>query len=347
MVNRFKARRVREALLLKLEMDSTLDYQKLRALLESMKAANPSLQFEIQCDDLGHFLRLNFATPNANGFFLFLETILLSVFFSGISQSARPVYGIDGTWLHTCYRHNMLIVTCLDAFNSIVVLGYSICSAENEDNYNSFFRFLGEHIPSLNREVSVIMSDRNPSLLKCAAVHFPLAHQSFCADHLKKNILNLLAKQHLMHKKERVTRLWFALVRQRSKETFKSLMHAMREEVFSFWTLLCLVRCGGRLYRSSYWLLQQMDPLCVWWRESCAHVLSHFQSIRRVSERSYFATAEQRNPGACDPNSHFELISKIIFVLFSSFLCFPFSFFIFVYLVLFFTITIHNNMNFC
>lgn len=48
----------------------------------------------------------------------------------------RPIAAVDGTRLHTFFKHNMLTLSCLDAFNNIIIFGYCICSAESDENYD-------------------------------------------------------------------------------------------------------------------------------------------------------------------------------------------------------------------
>lgn len=54
-LTRFKARRVRHALRLKVFGGACVDYQKINALLQEMKNANPEMQFKIDSDLEGHF----------------------------------------------------------------------------------------------------------------------------------------------------------------------------------------------------------------------------------------------------------------------------------------------------
>jgi hypothetical protein len=60
------------------------------------------MQFELDCDEQGHFKRLKVSHPHANGFFklrlaFFFFFVFAIIFFLEIFLGSRPIAGIDGS----------------------------------------------------------------------------------------------------------------------------------------------------------------------------------------------------------------------------------------------------------
>jgi hypothetical protein len=106
---------------------------------------------------------------------------------------------LDGTFLKTKMKGTLFLACVKDTNNEIRVVGLSIASGENYDNWDTFLKFLSQHI----RKPGFIISDREKGLLKAVATneHFKDLHHAYCFKHLSENFYLAFKSKPLKAKK--------------------------------------------------------------------------------------------------------------------------------------------------
>ena len=155
-------------------------YEKLPALFNAMKAANPGMHYEYipKPDEWRNGRQIFFRT-----FWCFPQSV-------EAFRHCRPVFSIDGTFLLGKYMGTLLIVIECDANNSLVPLAFALVERENKDSWGWFLRLVRRHVAGPGGSVCVI-SDRNQGILSAVVEQipgYPPLHHRWCTRHLAENL---------------------------------------------------------------------------------------------------------------------------------------------------------------
>jgi len=82
----------------------------------------------------------------------------------------------------------VLSLVASDACNHIIPLAAAIVGTEREETWSYFLRLCVRHMPRLDAEDMVLMSDRCKGLDNAVAATCPRAHHVFCVVHLTRNV---------------------------------------------------------------------------------------------------------------------------------------------------------------
>ena len=107
-------------------------------------------------------------------------------------QHCRPLLGLDGTYLKTCFQGILLAATGVDANGSLYPLAYAVVDAENDDNWLWMLQYLRQivetHAPQfLEPNVLTLLSDRQKGLIDGVENVFPNSPHGYCLRHLEAN----------------------------------------------------------------------------------------------------------------------------------------------------------------
>ena len=152
-------------------------FEKLPALLNAMKAANPGMHYEYipkpnawSQDGRQFFWRAFWCFPQSVEAF----------------RHCRPVLSIDGTFLLGKYMGTLLVAIACDADNALVPLAFALVERESKDSWGWFLRLVRIHVIGPGREVGVI-SDRHQGILSAVQEQIPgyaPLHHRYCTRHL-------------------------------------------------------------------------------------------------------------------------------------------------------------------
>jgi transposase-like protein len=157
-------------------------YEKLPALFNAMKAANPGMHYEYipkpnEWKDGRHiFFRAFWCFPQCVEAF----------------RHYRPMLSIDGTFLIGKYEGTLLIAIAVDADNSLVTLAFGLAERENKASWGWFLQLVRIHVVGPDREVGII-SDRYQCILSAVQEQIPgyaPLHHRWCTQHMAQNLLD-------------------------------------------------------------------------------------------------------------------------------------------------------------
>ena len=166
-------------------------YNRLPMLLGAMAAANPGMYHVVE--PLGSTTRkYNNATVRVFNRAFWAFGPCITAF-----RHCRPVMSVDGTFLTGKYKGTLLIAVGQDANDRLLPLAFALVSAENNDNWDWFFKHLRTKVIGPEREVCII-SDRHQGILN--AVEFNLEgharlHHRWCMRHFVTNFYMACGKK--------------------------------------------------------------------------------------------------------------------------------------------------------
>ncbi len=99
----------------------------------------------------------------------------------------RNFVAMDGTHMKDQYRMTILSMVILDGNNQIIPLSWAIVPIEDCENWRWFLRQVARYV-SLDKEDSVIMSDRGKGLVTTVDEIYPQAVHGYCCQHLAENV---------------------------------------------------------------------------------------------------------------------------------------------------------------
>ncbi|XP_038717308.1 uncharacterized protein LOC120010599 [Tripterygium wilfordii] len=102
----------------------------------------------------------------------------------------RPILFLDGTFLKSRYKGNILSATK----QSLFMVAFVVVVAEGEDNWTWFLRLLRK-IVGVSRRITFI-SDRNYRLLQGVRNVFPAVERAYYLNHLNRNLKDKLKGHH-------------------------------------------------------------------------------------------------------------------------------------------------------
>ncbi|XP_038696932.1 uncharacterized protein LOC119993779 isoform X2 [Tripterygium wilfordii] len=105
-----------------------------------------------------------------------------------------PILFLDGSFLKSRYKGNLLSTTSKDAEKGLFVVAFAVVVVEDEDNWTWFLRLLRKII-DVSRRI-IFISDQNYGLLQGVRNVFPTADHAYCLNHLNRNLKEKLKGHH-------------------------------------------------------------------------------------------------------------------------------------------------------
>lgn len=100
----------------------------------------------------------------------------------------RPLIVLDGCFLKTKYKGQLLLAVAVDSLDELVLLSYAIVSGETSDNWKWFLKCLGSAFGIRGNDKITFISDRYIGLIDGM---FPGAYHGYCVRHICGNIRGL------------------------------------------------------------------------------------------------------------------------------------------------------------
>jgi hypothetical protein len=126
---------------------------------------------------------------------------------------------LDGTFIKNATGGVLLVACVKDGNNSICVVGVSVVSCENEDNWHWFLEKLREH---LDHDPAFIISDREKGLIKAVDDIFVGVHHAYCFRHIMENFNRKFKDQQLR-------KLAAKLVRAETEHEFQATSRVLKQ----------------------------------------------------------------------------------------------------------------------
>lgn len=97
---------------------------------------------------------------------------------------------VDGTFLKTNFKHQLLAAVGIDSFGKIYPIAIAIVSIENISNWNFFMINLRKSFDNFDIDFNklIFVSDREKGLLNSIDAIFPETENFYCTRHLGKNL---------------------------------------------------------------------------------------------------------------------------------------------------------------
>ncbi|GJY16203.1 multidrug resistance-associated protein 5 [Tanacetum coccineum] len=105
----------------------------------------------------------------------------------GWLQGCRRVIGLDGCFLKTICKGELLSAVGRDGNNQIYPIAWAVVSVENKDNWSWFMELLINDLGLVSGEGLTIISDQHKGIIEAAKQVMPLAEHRQCARHIYAN----------------------------------------------------------------------------------------------------------------------------------------------------------------
>ncbi|GJW56831.1 transposase, MuDR, plant [Tanacetum coccineum] len=105
----------------------------------------------------------------------------------GWLQGCRRVIGLDGCFLKTICKGELLSAVGRDGINQILSIAWVVVSVENKDNWSWFMELLINDLGLVSGEGLTIISDQHKGIIEAAKQVMPLAEHRQCARHIYAN----------------------------------------------------------------------------------------------------------------------------------------------------------------
>ncbi|KAI3886266.1 hypothetical protein MKX03_007986 [Papaver bracteatum] len=102
----------------------------------------------------------------------------------------RPVMIMDSTILTGVYSAVLLIACGVDGENEIVPIAFSVVEEENDDGWGFFVQCVQNLVLGPSRKELTVITDMKESIVTSIKQFLPVAHHSFCLQHLTENFVS-------------------------------------------------------------------------------------------------------------------------------------------------------------
>ncbi|KAK9279492.1 hypothetical protein L1049_013171 [Liquidambar formosana] len=212
--------------------DNSESFEQLRWFIEEATRTNPGSIFVLDVDEDSNQFKRFFASFSAciNGF-----------------KYCRPMLFVDGTFLKSRYKGQLLAATAKDGNQGLFPLAFAVVDSESKENWRWFFKNLLEVVGD-ERQITFI-SDRNNGLKSALSKVFPNAYHAYCLHHLKINLRDNVRG----HKsfKDRMVFLFrecaYAPTEYKFQEKLSDLLEEGKEQV-EYFLNDCPFQCWSNVY---------------------------------------------------------------------------------------------------
>ncbi|OAY62940.1 hypothetical protein ACMD2_24061 [Ananas comosus] len=177
-ISYWKAYRARERILQEVCGDFEGSFVALSLYMRELRSGDAEACLQLLYQDEGRFHR-----------FFWAFGALIRAF----RKHCRPLIGMDGTFLHYYATGALLIVSCIDGNNCILLLAWAVVEGENHYSWHWFLDQLrdgvvGDRDVSRANSVLAIIFDRQKGLIEAVSDVFPDEAHSYCMYHLSTNL---------------------------------------------------------------------------------------------------------------------------------------------------------------
>ncbi|XP_024014259.1 uncharacterized protein LOC112088205 [Eutrema salsugineum] len=135
----------------------------------------------------------------------------------------RPIFRIDGCFLKSNSKGQLLAAVGIDANNQIYPFAWAIVQVENTDSWVWFIQHLKQNLDLGNGFGFTLISDRQKGLLNAVTQELPLIEHRMCARHIYGNMKKAFPK------KSRMKGLFWKVVESFNEADYKVNLKNMEE----------------------------------------------------------------------------------------------------------------------
>ncbi|KAL0345413.1 UNVERIFIED_CONTAM: hypothetical protein Sradi_4372600 [Sesamum radiatum] len=174
-VSRFKVLRAKKTALEAIRGADTKQYEYLWNYCETVRQHNPGSKLILR--------KVDGSDPPVFEKLYFSLFAMKSAFLSG----CRPLIGLDGCFLKTCFKGQLLVAVGRDGNDNMVPIALAIVPIENRETWTWFVSELLEDIGGLGTNKWSFISDRQKGLIDALKELVPESEHRYCLRHMYQN----------------------------------------------------------------------------------------------------------------------------------------------------------------
>ncbi|KAK4395264.1 hypothetical protein Sango_1680700 [Sesamum angolense] len=174
-VSRFKVLRAKKKALEAIRGSDALQYDKLWDYCETVRKCNPGSKLilrKLENSDPPVFDRMYFS---------------LWALKKGFLEGCRPIIGLDGCFLKTCYGGQLLVAVGRDGNDNMFPIAMAVVQVENRETWSWFLTEMLDDIGGLGTSKWSFISDRQKGLIEALKELVPDSEHRFCTRHMYQN----------------------------------------------------------------------------------------------------------------------------------------------------------------
>ncbi|KAL0305223.1 UNVERIFIED_CONTAM: hypothetical protein Sangu_3043100, partial [Sesamum angustifolium] len=184
-VSRQKVQRAKREALEKIRGSDSVQYEKLWDYCETVRKFNPGSKLILK--------KLEGSNPP-----IFDKMyVCLSALKNGFLSGCRPIIGLDGCFLKTCYGGQLLVAVGRDGNDNMFPIAMAVVQVENRENWTWFLGELLDDIGGLGTSMWSFISDRQKGLIEALKDLVPDSEHRFCLRHMYENFKMKFKSQEL------------------------------------------------------------------------------------------------------------------------------------------------------
>ncbi|KAL0359391.1 UNVERIFIED_CONTAM: hypothetical protein Sangu_0788500 [Sesamum angustifolium] len=169
-VSRQKVQRAKREALEKIRGSDSVQYEKLWDYCETVRKFNPGSKLILK--------KLEGSNPP-----IFDKMyVCLSALKNGFLSGCRPIIGLDGCFLKTCYGGQLLVAVGRDGNDNMFPIAMAVVQVENRENWTWFLGELLDDIGGLGTSMWSFISDRQKGLIEALKTLCLILNIDFALD---------------------------------------------------------------------------------------------------------------------------------------------------------------------
>ncbi|KAL2231732.1 UNVERIFIED_CONTAM: hypothetical protein Sindi_1767600 [Sesamum indicum] len=116
---------------------------------------------------------------------------------NGFLNGCRPIIGLDGCFLKTCYGGQLLVAVGRDGNDNMFPIAMAVVQIENRENWTWFLGELLDDIGGMGTSMWSFISDRQKGLIEALKDLVPDSEHRFCIRHMYENFKMKFKSQEL------------------------------------------------------------------------------------------------------------------------------------------------------
>ncbi|KAK4397176.1 hypothetical protein Sango_1554200 [Sesamum angolense] len=184
-VSRQKVQRAKREALEKIRGSDSVQYEKLWDYCETVRKFNPGSKLILK------------KLEGSNSPIFDKMYVCLSALKNGFLSGCRPIIGLDGCFLKTCYGGQLLVAVGRDGNDNMFPIAMAVVQVENRKNWTWFLGELLDDIGGLGTSMWSFISDRQKGLIEALKDLVPDSEHRFCLRHMYENFKMKFKSQEL------------------------------------------------------------------------------------------------------------------------------------------------------